>query len=98
MKWTARGLRLFLDVVNRMSEEDLYHVLPVLMHSLECSGYVEKLSYAIPEEAIFLLSRIEGLFPEHRAYVITDAKGGEYLAIKRLGGYDFYKIALEEEG
>jgi len=96
MKWSVRGLRLFLDVVNRMSEDDVIHVLPVLMSALECAGYVKKLQYAIPEESLFLLSRIEGLFPEHKAYVITDAKGGEYLALKRHGGYDFYEIALEE--
>ncbi|NOZ92470.1 hypothetical protein GM182_01005 [bacterium 3DAC] len=98
MKWTTRGLRLFLDVVNRMQEDDVIHVLPVLMQSLECSGFVKKLQSAVPEEALFLLSRIEGLFPEHRAYVLTDARGGEYLAIRRYGGYDFYEIDLEEEG
>ena len=95
MKWHVIHLRLFLDVINNIKEED-EDIIPILMESLGCAGYVKKLDTAIPEEALFLLSRIEGLFPEHRMYIITDAKGQEYIALKRSGGFDFYSIEVEE--
>ena len=95
MKWHVKHLRLFLDVINNIKEEDK-DIIPILMESLGCAGYVKRLGSAIPEEALFLLSRIEGLFPEHRMYVITDAKGQEYIALKRPGGFDFYSIEVEE--
>lgn len=95
MKWHVKHLRLFLDVVNSIKEED-EDIIPILMEALDCAGYVKKLDTAIPEETLFLLSRIEGLFPEHRIYVITDAKGREYIALRRPGGFDYYAIEVEE--